>query len=674
MSTATMSLPEALGRAVAAHDAGQFGEAERLCRAILGAAPDHFDATYLLAGVLHRRGRRVAALESYDRALGLRPAHPDVLNDRGVALHALNRFADALASYDAALAVRPDDADTLNNRGTTLGDVGRLEEALASHDKAAAIRPHAAAHANRGNILHRLKRREEAVASYNKALEIAPDHFVALANRGHVLHELGRFEEALASYDAALAVRPDIAETLYDRGYVLQVLERFEDAIASYDRALALRPDFAAALRDRGSALQALQRFDDAVVSYDRAIVLRPDYAEALHDRGVALQAMERLDEALAGFDAALAVRQNFVDAYNNRGNVLMELNRIVPALASYERAIALQPDHAIARLGRSLCLLLAGDLDRGFVEYESRWLVNPGRVFAQPLWLGGADISGKTILLHAEQGIGDTLQFCRYAKLVARQGAHVVLEVPREVAALLVSLDPSVQVVVRGDAVPEFDFHAPLLSLPLAFRTTLDTIPAEFAYLRAPAEKREVWRGRLGPSTKRGIGLVWAGNPRMGKRGGSRLARLRSLAFDQLAPLFGATDCAFYSLQKGEEAVAQLRHSAWRERVVDWSDALADFANTAGLIENLDLVITVDTSVAHLAGALGKPFWLMNRFNTCWRWFLERPDSPWYPTARIFRQPAYGDWDSVVANIARELVTPTSPDSTTPRPPPPPP
>jgi tetratricopeptide (TPR) repeat protein len=657
MSTVTISLPEALAKAAAAQEAGQFVAAERLCRAILGAEPDHFQATLLLAIVQHRRGRLVAAVESYNRTLALRPDCSEALNNRGLALHELNRFADALASYDTALAIRPDDAEVLNNRGVTLDEMGCLEQALASYDKAVAIQPYyATALNNRGNTLQKLKRLDEAVASYDRALAVQPDHVAALVHRGQVLQALARFEEALASYDTALAIRPDLAEAHSGRGYIFQAQERYEDALLSLDRALATRPDWIAVLHNRGLVLQALGHVDEALSSYDRALSLRPDYADALCDRGLALQALNRLNEALSSFDEALALRPDFIEAHSNRGNLLIDLHRPKAALASYERALAIQPDFTAARWGRSMCLLLLGDLDRGWREYESRWSAFSPRVLSQPLWLGDADISGRTILLHSEQGIGDTIQFCRYAKLVARQGARVVLEVQREVATLLTSLDSSFCIIAHGDAVPEFNFHTPMLSLPFAFKTTLDTIPAETVYLHAPEQKLELWRDRLGPRAKPRVGLVWAGNPRKQRPIANRLDGMRSIAFDRLAPLFDATDCEFYSLQKGTDAVAQLHQSAWRRRVVDWTDDLDDFADTAALVENLDLVITVDTSVAHLAGALGKPLWLMNRFNTCWRWLLDRPDSPWYPTARIFRQPRYGDWTSVIESVAAAL------------------
>jgi hypothetical protein len=271
-------------------------------------------------------------------------------------------------------------------------------------------------------------------------------------------------------------------------------------------------------------------------------------------------------------------------------------------------------------------------------------------------LWLGSEEIAGKTILLHAEQGLGDTIQFGRYAPLVAARGARVILEVQRPLHGLMSTLSSTVQVVSSGDPLPDFDFHCPLLSLPLAFATQLDTIPSATRYLSAREEQTRAWRERLGRHDKPRIGLAWAGNPRKELPGANRIDGQRSIALDRLAPLFEVTACEFFSLQKGSDAVRQLRDSALRQRVNDYTDDLHDFSDTAALIENLDLVISVDTSVAHLAGALGKPFWLLNRYNTCWRWLLDREDSPWYPTARLFRQDTTRAWEPVIQRVAAAL------------------
>jgi len=628
MADVTPTLPEAMQRAVVAYQRGQLSEADDLARAILGVEADYFDALHLIAVIRTRQRRLDEALASYDRALALRPDHAEALRNRGATLHKLKRFDEALASYDRALALWPDYAEALYNRGITLHELKRFDEALASYDRAVAARPdYAAALNNRGVTLHELNRFDEALASYDRALALRPDSAAAFSNRGNTLHELKRFDEALASYDRALALQPDYAEALYNRGMTLHELQRFDEALASYDRALTLRPDHAEALDNRGNTLHELKRFDAALASYDRALALQPDHAGALYNRGVVLHELMLLDEALASYDRALAVR----------------------------------PDHADAHFNKAVLQLLKGDFAAGWQEYEWRHRKEESfalfkRDYAQPLWLGQTAIAGKTILLHSEQGFGDTIQFCRYAPLVAARGARVLLEVPPPLKDLMASLAGVAQVISAPDKLPCFELHCPLLSLPLAFGTSLETIPAQTPYLFGIAAKTSAWRARLGARDKPRLGLVWAGDPRKQVPNAHRIDRMRSLEFDQLAPILRIAGYEFYSLQKGEHALAQLRNSALRQRVVDCGDDLHDFSDTAALIDNLDLVIAVDTSVAHLAGALGKPFWLLNRYSTCWRWLIDRDDSPWYPTARLFRQQAPGDWSGVISRVVIEL------------------
>jgi hypothetical protein len=302
----------------------------------------------------------------------------------------------------------------------------------------------------------------------------------------------------------------------------------------------------------------------------------------------------------------------------------------------------------------------MLGDFERGWQQYEWRWgtaqLRAFKRSFPQPQLRGTDDLAGKTILLHHEQGLGDTLQFCRYLPMVAERAGSVIFEVPKALQTLMQSLPGSIKIIARGEPLPAFDVHCPLLSLPLAFATRLETIPSQMPYLSAPADKIASWRNRLGTHNTLRVGLVWAGDPRKQTPGAHRIDRQRSLTFDQLAPIFEVRDCEFYSLQKGSDAVAQLHSSALRDRVIDWSDDFHDFSDTAALIDNLDLVIAVDTSVLHAAGALGKPLWLINRYNTCWRWLLDRDDSPWYPGLRQFRQDSTRQWNQVIARIAAAL------------------
>ena len=622
-SKATMLFSEGLAH----HRAGRLAEAEQLYTRVLETRPDHFDSRHLLGVVFHQRGNHAEALDHFDLALKRDRKNIHALNNRGTALKELNRLDEALESYNRALAVKPDYADALSNRG---------------------------------NILKELKRFDEALESYNRAIAARPDYAEAYSNRGNVLRELKRPDEALADVDRAIALRPDYAEAWSNRGSVLHALKRFDEALVSYDRALVLQPSFTLAWSNRGNTLHELDRCEEALADFDRAVALQPDFPEGHSNRGNALRQLQRYDEALASYHRAIVLQPNFVEAHCNRGSVLQDIGRFDEALASYDHAISIKPDFADARFNAGAARLLAGDFARGWRDHEWRWdvaqLQSVKRDFAQPQWRGSDEIVGKTILIHAEQGLGDTLQFCRYLPRVAERAAHIIFEVQKPLHALMTSLPGGAQVVTRGDPLPDFDLHCPLLSLPLAFGTTLETVPAQTPYLSAPADKIGAWRDRLGKHNRPRVGLVWAGNPRKELPGSNRIDRQRSMTFDRLEPLLDVAGCDFFSLQKGDDAVAQIRNSTLRERVTDWTDELHDFTDTAALIENLDLVIAVDTSVAHLAGALAKPFWLLNRYTTCWRWLVDRDDSPWYPTARQFRQDESRSWDNVIARMQIEL------------------
>jgi tetratricopeptide (TPR) repeat protein len=685
----------AFAQALALHQAGRLTDAEVVYRQVLAALPRHFDSLHLLGVIFMQRGDAAAAIRQIDLALEIEPRHILALNNRGNAFQQLQRFDEALSSYDRALAIRsdyvqalvnrgsaltalkryddalgscdravrlrPDLADAHLNRGSALHGLNRCTEAVSAFDRALALRPnYAEAHYNRGNTLYALKRYAEALASVDAALALGPDYVEALTNRGAILHALHRDEEALASLNRAIALEPDNVEALVNRGVAVNALNRHVEALACYERALRVCPHHVDALTNRGAALHELARFDEALASHDRALALRPDFADALSNRGITLQELRRFEEALASHDRALALRPDFAEAHSNRGNVLQELRRSDEVLTSYDRALTLRPDFADGHFNAAVCRLLRGDFVHGWREHEWRWetrqLRGVKRRFAQPLWTGGDDLAGKTIFLHAEQGFGDTIQFCRYVPKVAERAAHVVLEVQKPLCELMKGLGGAAQIVPRGGGLPDFDLHCPLLSLPLAFGTRLETIPSRTPYLAAPEHQVSAWRDCLGQHERPRVGLVWAGDPRKSLPGANRIDRQRSLQFDQLAPVLEVRGCGFYSLQKGDDAQAQLRSSTSVGRITDWSADFHDFSDTAALIANLDLVIAVDTAVAHLAGGLGKPLWLINRYNTCWRWLLDRDDSPWYPTARLFRQDATRDWYAVITRIASAL------------------
>jgi tetratricopeptide (TPR) repeat protein len=610
-----------LAEAFALHQAGRLAEAEQTYNQVLAMQPDHFDSLHLLGIVFHQRGDHAQALLHIDRALKINPNHIVALNNRGIAFRELKRFEEALASYDRALELWPGYAEALLGRGHTLKELKRFKEALASYDRTLALRPDwVDAHVNRGDVLHELKRFEEALASYDRALGIRQDFTEAHANRGSALHALKRFEEALASYDQALALRPDYAEARYNRGNVLHALKRFEEALADYEHALALRPDYVEALANRGVTLNDLKRFEEALASHDRALAVRPDYA----------------------------------DAFVNRGITLYELKRFEAALASYERALALRPDYAQAHFNEAVCRMLIGDFDRGWQKLEWGWetedLKNAKRTFSQPLWLGSDEVAGKTILLHGVHGFGDTIQFCRYVPHVIERGARVILEVQKPLRALMGTLPGAAQVVSRGEPLPDFDLHCPLLSQPLALGTRLATIPAQTPYLWASPQAVMDWNVRLGPRRRPRIGLAWSGRPDHDND------RNRSMRLNTLLSPLAAFDATYVSLQREVRADdAPVLQS--RGDILHFGEELNSYADTAALIANLDLVISVDTSVAHLAGALAKPVWILLPFIPDWRWLLDREDSPWYPTARLFRQDETRSWDSVMARVHASLA-----------------
>jgi len=596
-------------------------EAERLYRQILAAQPDHSDSLHLLSIISYQRGDYAQALDQIDRALDINPGNGLVWNQRGLTLQRLKRLEQALASYDRALALWPDHPEALCNRGGALYELQRFDAALASYDRAIAVRPHyAEAFCYRGSALLKLKRLEDALASFDCALAVQPDYADAHTNRGELLMELKRFDEALASYDRALALGRDSAELHYNRGNALRELKQHDEALASFDRALAGRPDYAWAHSCRGIVLHDLGRYEEALASQERALALEPDSAITHSNRGVALYHLRRLDEAAV----------------------------------SLERALSLQPDLAEAHFADAHYRLLTGDFSRGWEQAEWRWQVEPlkssnKRTIAQPQWSGSQEIAGKTVLLYSADGFGDAIQFARYAPLVAARGARVILEVLWPQRELMRTLAGVTQVLARGEPLPDFDLQCSLLSLPRAFGTQLATIPAQTPYLCAAASGADSWNARLGPRNRPRIGIAWSGNPI------HHNDRNRSIGLRALLPVLTGIDATFVSLHR-EVRAADAAVLAERSDILHFGAELKDYADTAALIANLDLVVGVDTSVAHLAGALAKPVWILLPFMPDWRWLLDREDSPWYPTARLFRQDDTRGWDGVIARVRDAL------------------
>lgn len=493
---------------------------------------------------------------------------------------------------------------------------------------------------------------ERARAVAEEFLRAHPRHFEAIHFLGVVAYQTGRRAEALQLFDQSIAIEPGQAAVYCHRGTLLHDLRMFDAAIASFDKAIALKPDFAEAYCSRGISMQELGQQQAAAQSYARAVAIAPLYADAHANRGLALRELGQLDTAVACFDQAIAINPNHVSAYTNRGIALQELLRLQDAITSYNKALAIQPDFAPAHWNRSLALMLLGDFAIGLEEFEWRWKtastgLSP-RNFPQPLWLGHEPIENKTILLHCEQGLGDSIHFCRYATLASRLGARVILEVQTPLVGLLTRLEGVTAVLAQGSVLPDFDCHCPLLSLPLAFKTRLDNIPSARGYLQADANKLAQWRQKLGDRHNPRVGLVWSGNQKYVND------RNRSIALSDLLSLL-PDGFQYVSLQK-ELRVGDARALESRPDIHDFSHSLVDFSDTAALCELMDLVISVDTSAAHLSAALDRPTWILLPFLPDWRWQLGRSDSPWYPSAKLYRQAIRGDWADVLVRVTADL------------------
>src|SRR5579875_3100345 len=645
-----------LGEAIACGlDELQRPEEAILCyRAALAREPAHVGALEALAGALARRGRQDEALACRREAVRHRPTDAAARRRLGDALYRLGRSDEAIAAYRRAIALDPACAEAHNNLGVALNRAGEAEAAVASCRRAIAAKPdYAQAHNNLGLALGALGRHEEAIAAFRAAIARDPASVEAQVNLGNALQRLARHAESIACYEAALTRDPASVEALSNLGAALSALQQHDEAIAGFRRVIALAPGHAEAHNNLGVALTDTGRPVEAIACHRRAIALRPNDAEAHNNLGTALSALDRPDEAREAFATALRLRPGYAEALSNLGLLCAAENRHEDALAHYEAALQGRPDHPWVHFNKALSHLALGDLAAGWAEYEWRWrtsrFAQSARAIAAPLWRGEA-IAGRTILLHCEQGLGDTLQFLRYLPLVAARGGRVVLEVQPPLKPLLDGITGAVQVAAAGEALPAFDLYCPLMSLPHAVGTTLATIPPPFDVTAGAATRRDAWQARLADLAPPRIGLVWAGSR------SHKNDRRRSLPLAGLAPLLALQGLRFVSLQKALRAGdAELLRRL--PAVTHLGDRLGDFADAAAAVAALDLVITVDTAIAHLAGSLGVPCWVMLPFAADWRWLLGRADSPWYPSLRLFRQPAPGAWDAVVAQIRDALV-----------------
>ena len=645
-------------QAQAAHGRGELAQALSIYTQVLQTDPCHFDALHLSGVVAAQSGDLPRAAALISAAIKLSSHSSESFFNRARVYEGLGQPDAALQDYRVAVSLNPSNPQAWLALGHLLVRLQMWSEALHSFEQAVGLdKNNPAGHYMAGSVQSRLGHLQAARQSFLRAIHINPRHTDACCSLGGVLKALGCYEQALLSYNTAFELDPTHTASYFGCADTLHLLKRLEDAVCCYDRLIARHPDSAGAFNNRGIVLQELKQWDSSVASFTAAIALDATYAEAYYNRAntyikkaVSLDLMQLAAE---DYRCALAIKPDYPDALNNLGSVYKDLHQFDAARQCFDLCLQQQPDNADAHWNKALNCLVTGALNEGWEEFEWRWKLNnfssPARNFSQPVWSGQESLVGKTLLLHAEQGLGDTLQFCRYADWAAKLGAKVVLQVQRPLVRLLGALSGVSAVVALGDTLPNFDLHCPLLSLPLAFKTSLDSIPATVPYLFADTGLAAQWQQVLGPRTQPRVGLVWSGS-QIHKNDHNR-----SLFLQDLLPHL-PQNYQYFSLQK-ELRSHDVHVLQMHPNIVHRGDQLADFSDTAALCAQMDAVISVDTSVAHLAAAMGKPVWVLLPYSPDWRWLTKRTDSPWYPSVRLLRAEQPGGWSGALHRLHDELV-----------------
>lgn len=603
-------------QAVSHHDAGRLREAEALYRQVLASQPGHADALHMLGVLAHQVGHHAAGLDLVRRAIAIRPTDGAFHGNAASILQALGRREEAIAAYRQLVRLRPDLPEAHYALAFALAESGK---------------------------------KDEAIALYRKAIVLRPEYFDAINNLAGLLTASGQNEEAASLYRRAVALRPQSAEAHYNLGTVLADKEGALAAIECFRKALSLRPQFPEALANLAKAQLELGQIPEAMQSSRAALAIRPDFAEAHANLGSALLAEGKVDEAIAHLRQAAQLRPD-ANTLNNLGIAVRAGGQIDEAMAIHLRALAADPGSAAARFSVGFIHLLRGNYALGWPDYEAHWQLRPELFRDLPgLPWNGSSLGGKRILLQSDQGLGDMLQFARFIPLVKARGGEVILRCQPGLRRLLNGQCGIDRIVTVEEPPPEAEVHCRVTGLPRLLGITLESLPAGVPYFRADEALVTQWHQRLHDDGRLKVGLVWAGNP------DQKDDRTRSMRLDALAPLGDVAEAHFYNLQKGSAAAQALTPPAGME-LVDLTASISDFADTAAFIANLDLVITVDTSTAHLTGAMGKPLWVMTSFSPDWRWMEKRMDSPWYPTARLFRQVKYADWFEPVRQVSEAL------------------
>ena len=654
------SRQDALSRIANTFSSGDFYQAEQIARQLYQADATDEEALHLLTQIIHRRGRPAEAIDLMSELIGLNPMHAPYHNDLGVMQASLGQWPEASAAYRMSIVLDPSGVDARFNLALALFRQADSAAALAVLDDLAGRAPaFAEQYALRGEILRAEKQHEAAAIAFSRALELGVNTADVYSQLGMALSDSGRKDDALTALLQAGQIDSDDPAANYYLGNLLREQGKFEAAVQHYRKALARRPDFPEVYNNLGLILQEQGDISGAEAAFAQALVLAPKLGAAHNNMGNWQIKQGHMQAALLCFRKAVEMTPDSPEAWNNLGETYYRLQRLDEAEEAYRKALAINPGCAEAGLNLGILLLLRGDFVAGWPSYEQRWAMPAVRDkrprFAQPEWRGEA-LDGKALLIYVEQGMGDNLQFVRYLGVLRARypGAKIYYWCLPPLFHLFSTYAAECDVELLPETVPgglpPFDYQIALLTIPGRLGTTLETIPASVPYLKAPQNLADQWAERLAALPGKKIGLVWASGETY------LFHKFRTMRLEQLSPLLQIPGVSWVSLQKGGGA-AQLAEESWAGRIFDPMGEVDDFAGTAAIIANLDLVISVDTSVPHLAGAMGKPVWLLDRFDTDWRWLLGRNDSPWYPTMRIFRQTAFAHWDSVVPKVVGALA-----------------
>jgi tetratricopeptide (TPR) repeat protein len=648
------TIPELLQVALALHRGGELEQARQRYEQILRNDPRHAGALNLLGLLARQQGQFERAIEYLREAVAIDDSQAAFFANLGESHRGLNQWAEAIDCYRRAARIQPAAPEVYYYLGTLYAESGQLEEAVSSFQRTIQLQPqNADAHFRLGQALHAQEKLPQAIACFQQLLRLKPDQPGALINLGTILAKTGKLSEARDCYERVALLHPTLADGHFNLGNVFKSQGQFKDAIACYRRAIECKPDFAEALCNLANSLKEEGDLPQAIVHLEQAIQVRPDFAAAHSNLGCVLQGLGRLADAQACLERALELAPDLPEIHYNLGMVLKDQGDPAAGIACFEQAIHLRPDDAQALAGRGMTLVSMGQFAEGWAGYEHRVGCSQfdTRQFPQPRW-DGSPLGNRTLLIHCEQGLGDTLQFVRYVKLARQRGEKIIVAAQTALIPLLFQSGVAGLVSVAGP-LPPFDVHAPLLSLPYIFRTDVDTVPCDVPYLAADPERIETWRRELSHYPGLKIGIAWQGRTEyLGDH-------YRSIPLADFAPLAAVPGVQLFSLQKGFGS-EQLAALEGQFSVVDLAPSLdregGAFLDTAAVMHSLDLVVACDTALAHLAGALARPVWMPQSIASDWRWLRGRDDCVWYSTMRFFRQRRFGDWPDVFQRIADEL------------------